>query len=579
MSPILKAVSALLLFAIPLSLAAAAEFLQVEIEGVSGAIKENVLSALTIYQERKRAEMDAARVRRLHEQAQEEIRTALEPFGFYRPKIRADLTRTQEGWLARYRIVPGEPIKLTRVDVNVTGPGAGDPEFQKLLASFPLGTGSVLNHEIYEQAKRGFQKLAAERGYFDMRLPKHEIRVDLAAYDAELILHIDTGPRYHFGRVIVEQKILDPDLVNRYIPLREGEPYSSARLLEVQAALSDSGYFSRVDVDADPKRAEGLEIPVRVTLAARKSSRYTFGIGYGTDTGPRASIGWERRYLNERGHHMNADLRVSKIRNSLTTNYIIPIRDPRTDQVAFTGGFVSEDTDSAKTDIRLVALSRAVARGQWRETASLTLQQEDSTIAGESVKSTLLFPGIDYVRVWADDRIYTRRGGRIRIDLRGTSESLGSDTGFVQGRLQGKYIRPVGGRGRFILRTEVGATQVSDFDALPASIRFFAGGDQSVRGYGFNTLGPENASGDVVGGTRLLVGSAEYELRVKGNWSTAVFYDVGNALDRFSDPLKRGAGLGVRWKSPVGQIRVDLAAALSEPDRPLRLHINIGPDL
>jgi translocation and assembly module TamA len=130
-----------------------------------------------------------------------------------------------------------------------------------------------------------------------------------------------------------------------------------------------------------------------------------------------------------------------------------------------------------------------------------------------------------------------------------------------------------------ITRLDIGRTGIDDFTQLPASLRFFAGGDQSVRGYSYNTLGPTDAQGAVVGGPHLLVGSVEYEHALASKWSAAVFFDQGNALNDFRDPLKKGAGVGVRWRTPIGQIRVDVAAALSEPGRPRRFHISIGPDL
>src|SRR5690606_9543527 len=119
-------------------------------------------------------------------------------------------------------------------------------------------------------------------------------------------------------------------------------------------------------------------------------------------------------------------------------------------------------------------------------------------------------------------------------------------------------------------------TRIDEFSELPASLRFFAGGDQSVRGYRYNSLGPTDASGEVIGGRKLLVGSLEYEHRIRGGWSAAVFYDAGNALEDYGDSLARGAGFGVRWLSPIGQVRIDLASALSEDGNPWRLHLNIG---
>lgn len=558
---------------------ARAAALDVSVEGVSGKLRDNVLALLTIYQERTRDDLAPARIRRLHVNAPAEIRTALRPFGHYRARVDASLSQDGDEWRAVYRVDPGPAIRLTGVDVNVRGAGADDPAFRTLRERFPLEPGDVLNHAEYEQAKDRFQAIAAERGYFDLRFIEHEIRVDLEAYSARIDLDVDTGQRYRFGQVNIEQDLLSPDLLQRYVRLQPGDPYSTAALLELQNALTASNYFDDVQVDADPLQARDRTVPVRVQLTPRKPNKYTFGAGYGTDTGPRGQIGWERFYLNEQGHHTRIELRGSQIEKSVVAGYFIPIRNPRTDQLAFTGGYNEGDTRTATTQVRRLAASRSTVRGHTLETLSLTLQREEFTIGAQTGESRLLLPGVNWTYYLGDERIYTRQGGRAMLDLRGAAEGVASDTSLFQARLQTKAILPVRDFGRVIGRGEVGTTSIDDFRDLPASLRFFAGGDVSVRGYDYNTLGPTDATGAVVGGRHLLVGSIEYEQRLVGNWAAALFYDVGNAVNDFRDPLKRGAGVGGRWRSPIGQIRIDAATALSEPGHPWRLHLYIGPDL
>jgi len=554
--------------------------LEVIVEGVSGEIRNNVLTALGIYQERKSDTLAAARIRRLHERAGDEIRAALQPYGYYRPHIKATLNQREGRWVAHYYIDPGAAVTVANVDVHVTGDAADDPEFAKLIEGFPLKRGDPLNHQRYEQAKRAFQRTAAERGYFDQRLTRHEIVVDLeTSYSADVYLHMDSGRRFRFGTVTLEQDVLDPAFLARYVRLAPGQPYSTAALLELQAALSGSDYFSDVDVIADPEQAEGYTIPVRVRLTPRKPNKYTFGIGYGTDTGPRGQIGWERRYLNDEGHHIRTELRGSQIERAVTAGYFIPIRNPRTDQLAFTASYTETDVNQTDTEVRRIGVSRTTQRGRLQETLSLTQQNEKFVIGEQSGSSALLIPGVTWSHFFGPDRIYTRAGSRTSLDLRGASEHVASDTSLVQARLQTKLILPILEFGRFIARAEAGTTRIDDFNKLPPSLRFFAGGDVSVRGYRYNSLGPTDTNGTVIGGKSLLVGSLEYEQRITGNWSAALFHDVGNALNDFSDPLQKGVGLGLRYRTPVGQIRVDVAQARSNPEHPLRLHISIGPDL
>lgn len=567
----------LLLGALPVR--AASPGIAVQVEGVSGELRDNVLAFLGIYQVREREDLSPARVRRLHAQAPGEIRAALQPFGYYRAQIDARLTQTTEGWVARYAITRGEPVHVTEVDVRVEGDGADDAEFRRLVRTFPLARGDQLRHAEYEIAKRDFQKLAAERGYFDFRFLLTEIRVDVEANAAAVRLHLDTGPRYRFGEITLDQDLLDPQFVRRFVRIKPGEPYTTRALLEIQTALADSEYYADIDVRADPADAVDHAIPVHIRLGPRKQNRYIFGIGYGTDTGARGRLGWQRRYINERGHHLRAELRASRIQQNITAGYFIPFRNPRTDQYALTAGYEEDDTLSYESEITRFGLSRTVARGRTRETLSLAYQNERFEVGGQTGETVLVMPGANWVRTFGEDRIYTPRGARLWFELRGGSAELGSDISFLQARLQPKAIYSITDAGRFIARLDIGSTRIDDFSALPASLRFYAGGDQSVRGYRYNSLGPTDASGNVIGGRRLLVGSLEYEHRIRGGWSAAVFYDAGNALEDYTDTLARGAGVGVRWRSPIGQVRVDVASALSEDGNPWRLHLNIGPDL
>ena len=569
----------LLLLLAPTALQAAS--LDVSIDGVTGNVLQNVQASLSIYQEREHKDLADARIRRLHALAPEEIRSALKPFGYYRPRIddKLDFDRNEDRWLAHYVVETGPAIPVRNVQVNLTGQGASDSAFRALVDRFPIKRGDALNQAIYDQAKQRFQTLAAERGYFDLRFTRHEIRMDLEAYYAEITLDIDTGMRYRFGEITIDQNLLTPELIQRYVRIQPGDYYSTQALLDAQNALATSNYFGDVQVNADSQHATDHVVPLIVRLKTRPQNKYTIGAGYGTDTGPRGQLGWERYYLNPEGHHTRVELHSSQISRSLTVGYFIPIRNPRTDQLGLTGGFEETDTATASSNIRRLAVSRTNARGYLLETLSLTHQHEEYAIGDQSGISSLLMPGINWTYYWGDERIYVRRGARALLDVRGAWDKIASDTSLTQVRFQVKAIWPVASFGRLITRADIGRTGIDNFIELPASLRFFAGGDTSVRGYDYNNLGPVDAKGNVVGGPNLLVGSVEYEQHIAGNWSAAVFFDEGNALIDFNDPLKKGAGVGVRWRTPIGQIRVDIAAALSEPGHPRRLHISIGPDL
>jgi len=552
---------------------------QVKVHGVDAEQRRNVLHFLSIAQPQPYAELAEWRVRALHARAADEIRAALQPFGYYHAVVEGVLEPSGTGWLATYRVIPGARVLIARVDLALDGDGADDPEFRRLADTPLIRAGDPLHHGHYEQTKRALQDLAAERGYFDAHFTQQSLRIDAAANRAEISLHYDTGPRYRFGAVRIEQTGgLAPELLERYVDIRRGQPYHSTALIKLQAALTDSQYFQQVEIRPERDQAVDLEIPIVVMLSARKPDKYTLGLGYGTDTGVRGKIGWERRLARPRGDRLAADAVGSEIRSSLGLRYIIPVGDPRTDRITYFAGWTDDHPQTSDSQVGTLGASYTHARGRWRETWSLTYQNEEFRTGDDFGTSTLIMPGGQWTYLAADDPIAPPRGWRLTLDVRGASEALASDVSFVQARVHTKFINPLGS-GRVIARADLGATSVSRFEDLPATVRFYAGGDQSVRGYEYNSLGPRNDLGQVIGGQHLAVGSLEIEHPVVGKWSVAAFYDIGRAYSDADEPFAEGAGVGVRWKSPIGPVRLDVATALSRPDRPWRIHFVVGPDL
>lgn len=552
----------------------------VTITGVEGRLLDNVRNSLSVEQQKNDPNLTAGRLHKLHNKADQEIKQALEPFGYYHPAVTKDLTHRNDTWAAAYHIDAGPPVRIKSVDLKILGPGKDDPQFQQLAGKFPLHTGDILDQQSYESAKDGFENLAAERGYFDFAFTAHAIRIDLAANTATVTLHMKTGPHYRFGGVTFQQDFLNDSLLQRYIPFKKGNPYSTNELLDLHSALSDTTYFSRIEIQAQRNRISDLEVPILVKLEPQKRNRYSIGVGYGTDTGARLKLGWDIRRVNRRGHHVSTTLQLSQVQNTFSSSYIIPIRNPRTDSFSFNSSLQTEDIADVQDRLFTLGGSQTVQRHSgWLESVYLNLQRELYSVGNESGEATLVVPGTTWTRIHANNRIYTRHGSRVTVDVRGSHPAIGATTAFIQTRIQAKLIRGVTDLSRVILRGDLGFTHVGNFSTLPPSFRFFAGGDQSVRGYAYRSLGPKNAQGFLVGGNQLVVGSIEYEHVIFGKWSAALFYDIGNALDDFSTPLKRGTGFGVRWRSPIGMLRLDLAWALSEPGTPLRLHFYVGPDL
>ena len=570
----------------------AADTIQIQIEGVTGEMLDNVRAYLSLEQQKNHPRLSASRIQNLHNRATAEIQQALQPFGYYRVKVTShlrQLTTKPSRWQAHYLIELGEALKLTTLKIDLDGEANKDDVFQKLLHHFPIKVGDVLNHSQYEKAKRSLLQLAEERGYFDAQLTQHEIRFDEPAYTAHVILKLDSNKRYRFGEVKFQNnEEFNESLLQRFLTFKPGDFYTRNTLLAFKNVLTNSDYFARVDVEMDrAATTPDLQVPIKVTLEPHKRNRYAFGIGYGTDTGIRGSAEWKRRYINQYGHQFTTKIELSEIRQSATARYHIPIGKTIDDFLTITAGYRDESTDTSDSKLLLLGIGKHQLRRLWKrnleEVIGIEYRDERYTVGSDSGHAKLLMPYINWSYVKADNRIYTWRGHKIELSVRGALDNMGSNVSFLQTRLNTIFIRQLWAKGRVIARSDLGYTAMDlldgEFSHLPPSIRFFAGGDRSIRGYDYQAVGPKNPEGQVLGGKNLLVGSLEYEQKILDKWSLASFYDIGNAFNDFSEPLKHGAGIGVRWQSPVGLIRVDVAAALSEKGYPLRLHITVGPDL
>ena len=553
--------------------------LTVRIEGLEGEILKAALSTLSIEKQKEHPYLNDSLIRRLHFQAPQEISRSLQAFGFYRPDVDARFEQENETYAAVYTVTLGNPILVSSLDIQLSGEGARVKHLVSLTAHFPLVRGEPLLHRLYEEGKKALLAGAVQRGYLDAAYIENRVLVDPDEGTAQVVLHLNTGPSYMFGPVIFKQSFLSPRYLNGYVTIREGDPYDLNALLDLQKALYDSNQFSRVEVTASRSEAEGLVVPVMVILEPGPRRRFTAGVGFGTDTGPRARTGWEHRRLNTHVHRLKTELLVSRVQSRLSGLYTVPLKRPRTDRLEYSLTLTREQVEDINSDSVLLGLNHVRLRGSTQFSEYLRYLWEDYDVATDEDRTALLYPGVALTWVLADNRIATRQGFRLDLELQGSQEGVLSHFSFLQARARAKFITPLWDRGRLIFRAERATTWTEDFQDLPGSLRYFAGGDQSVRGFAYKSLSPRDASGQSVGGRYLVVGSAEYEQGISGSWSAAVFTDVGNALEDMSDPLERGAGLGVRWQSIVGLVRLDVAWALSHEDSPWRIHLNIGPDL
>ncbi|HXS78731.1 MAG TPA: autotransporter assembly complex family protein [Gammaproteobacteria bacterium] len=550
----------------------------VEVLGVEGPLAANVLAYLDLDEE----PCDAPRVRveQLYGRAPPRIRDALQAFGHYEPTVTPELSFADACWHARFTIAAGEPVRIRTLQLGLTGAAEVDPPFVTTLAQAGLEVGDPLDHGAYEQLKRRLSDLGRERGYADARFVASRIDVYPEEHAADVALQFDSGVRYSFGRTELTQEVLTEDLASSYVTFREGEPYDARQLVDVYAALADSGYFRTIDVRPLPADPATHTIPIGVTLTSAPRTQTSYGIGYSTDTKLRLRFGRNNRRFNDRGHQFGVNVQLSPVISEVRANYRLPINSSRSEWLNLDAGVEVEDTESAQSDIFEIGARRVRERtSEWTRTQMLALRVEDFEVADQASRARLLMPGVSWTRIRADNAIRPTIGSKLVFEVRGALDAIFSDTTFAQTTALGKWIWSTKRGQRILVRGQAGATAESEFEELPASVRFFAGGDNSVRGYAFEELGPVDAEGKVIGGSSLATGSVEFEQPLRARWSLAFFVDSGNAFERSKMDAKTSVGLGGRWQSPLGPIRLDLALPLEEDHDSWRVHITLGPDL
>ena len=563
------------------SAAVANHSVKVDIQGIEGDLLKNVEAYLTLYQKRKDPKLSQLWIKRLHKQAVKEIQQALQPFGYYNVKVEANLKQEGEGkWLATYVVTPGPQVKIRKVDIQWQGEGAEEPELVKAAKAFPLKKGDALIHKTYEDAKTALLEKADSLGYPQVEVKLGRILIDPERNLADITLHIDTGRKFHIEKIRLHQDVLDPAFVERYlVDVKPGDVYSQAKLLAIQKDLVEAGYFSLVDVNPRLNEAKDGRVPVDVTLNPAKRQLYSIGLGYDTDVGFNIIARWVHRRLNRRGHKADAALKLSIKESYLRGNYWIPIRDPRTTKLGFTVALETENTNTSERDTMDLEVGYYLLWNDWITKLFTQFKYERFVVGDEETENTTLFSlGGRAERTHFEKGVYPRRGWSLFADLRG-SPGLLSSTAYARGWTHGRLFLPVGENGRFNLRGELGLAWVDDFAKYPNSLRFYAGGDNSVRGYGWKDLGPVDSSGETIGGKQVLTFSTEYDHKVADQWVVAAFVDGGNAFDDDLTKLYYGAGAGVRWLSSVGAVRLDLAWPFNKDDEDTQLsdvHVHFG---
>ncbi|WP_017190043.1 autotransporter assembly complex protein TamA [Vibrio harveyi] len=545
-----------------------------KIKGNDGALEDNVNAYLSSI-----PEDDYSTSLRFQARLEQSITEALNALGYYHAKISYTITKDNDELIVN--VQPGEPVRVKLMDVVISGEANQDEAFVKLLEKSPLKVGRILNQGEYDSLKSSIRNLALQRGYFngDFTLSRLEVVPELN--EANVRLHYDSGIRYHFGSVEIFGSQIWEDRVESLRPFKTGEPYLVSEVGEYNQNLSNTDWFSSVFVEPDlSKLDDGRELPIKVSLAPAAKNQLETGIGYSTDTGVRGTLKWKKPWVSARGHSFDTALSLSKPEQTITAGYKIPLDDVLHEYYQLQFGLKHLDNrDTESLESNLAVERHWITDGGWHKTLYVRHLYENFSQGLQEDGVQFVLPGASFSRTRTRGGNMPMWGDKQSVTVEYGDTALLSETRVL--RLLGRtsWIRGIGQNHRGLFRLEGGANITDEFEKLSPSLRFFAGGDNNIRGYGYESISPKDASGALTGAKYMVTSTLEYQYRVYGNWWGAAFYDIGDAFNETPE-WKAGAGVGIRWASPVGPVSFDFAWGLdSEPDPEFRIHFSLGPEL
>ncbi|HHF3259700.1 autotransporter assembly complex protein TamA [Vibrio diabolicus] len=544
------------------------------LKGIDGALEENVSAYLSSIPAK-----DYSTSLRFQARLDQSITEALNALGYYHAKISYSIPEGNDELIVS--IKPGLPVKVKVMDVVISGEAKDDEEFAKLIERSPLTVGKVLNQGEYDSLKSSIRNLALQRGYFngDYKLSKLEVIPDFN--EANVRLHYDSGIRYHFGPINITGSQIWENRVESMRPFEIGEPYLVSQVGEYNQNLSNTDWFSSVFVEPDlSKLDEGRELPIKVSLAPASKNQIETGLGYSTDTGVRGTLKWKKPWVSSRGHSFNTALSLSKPEQTITAGYKIPLDDVLREYYQLQFGLKHLDNrDTESLESNLAVERHWLTDGGWHKTIYVRHLYENFSQGLQDDGVQFVLPGATFSRTRVRGGNMPMWGDKQSVTIEYGDPALLSETRVLRLLGRSSWIRGIGDNHRGLFRLEGGANITDEFEKLSPSLRFFAGGDNNIRGYGYESISPVDESGALTGGKYIVSSTLEYQYRVYGNWWAATFYDIGDAFNETPE-WKSGAGVGIRWASPVGPVSFDFAWGLDEkPEREFRIHFSLGPEL
>lgn len=547
----------------------------VDVAGISGELASNVKARLSIINNE-----DITDNRHLRSRVKTEITEELQALGYYNAVIHFELT-SKSVLLAR--ITLGKPVRVAGVDVVLKGNAKNDPDYQDLLKK-PPKTGEILKQGKFDDFVDKLSELAVNKGYFDAKMNEVQLGVAPGLHKAFWKIDFDSGERYRFGKVVFHGSQIEKTYLQNLVPFHTGDAYSVDDTTELSRRLSATNWFNSVVVSPDFSDIKTSKIlPLEAVVTPRTKNNVELGGGYAMDTGPRLKASWNKPWINSQGHSLTTKTDLSVPEQNLAFSYRIPlIKNPLEQYYLLQAGFKNLRINDTKSNTSTINVTRFwnFSSG-WQPSVSLRWSLEPFTQGEVKATTALIYPWVAISRTRQRGGAMPYWGDSQRYSLDISNRKWASDINFGIIQAQNIWIRTLGKKNRFMVRSNLGWIETADFRRIPASLRFFAGGNRSIRGYRYKSISPRDSENKLTGATKLVTASFEYQYNVSGNWWGAIFVDGGEAVNniRRSD-FKTGAGIGIRWASPVGPIKFDIATPIGDKkNKKFQFYIGLGPEL
>ena len=475
-----------------------------------------------------------------------------------------------------------EPVKIAEIQVQLLGDAEKDENFLALQKQVPK-LGTVLNQGVYDDYKAELEKVALAKGFFDYQFLTHRLAILPSAHEAYWQLAFDSGKRYRYGNIRFQGSQIREDYLRNILAIQSGDPYLINDLSELSTDLSASNWFKSVLVQPNIDK-QSKKVDLDVLVQPRLKNSYEIGIGYGTDVGPRLQFGWNKPWINSRGQSFSSNFYISDPKKTIEATYKIPLlKQPLNYYYEISTGYEEQKKNDTDTSGLTLAILRYWNRETgWQNSFGVRARYDNFTQANVSNRTLLIYPTAGFNRTRVRGGSFPYWGDSQKITLNWGNKAVGSDVDFYSAIASTSWIRTYAENHRFLTRAEIGYLSTNQFDKIPPALRFFAGGDRSIRGYGYHKISPKDKNGELTGANRLFTASIEYQYQVKPKWWGAIFYDTGFASDHFAfNDLRKGAGIGVRWNSPIGAVKFDIATPINDKDdsKNIQFYIGIGAEL